>query len=61
MGAVCPRHHAGEAAGHNVLTAQEAEANGMGADEHTQEELDATMEEPQRRRQAERLLPRRRI
>ena len=28
-----------------VLTAQEAEANGMGADEHTQEELDATMEE----------------
>ena len=28
-----------------VLTAQEAEANGMGADEHTQEELDAAMEE----------------
>ena len=28
-----------------VLTAQEAEANGMGTDEHTQEELDATMEE----------------
>ena len=37
-----------------VLTAQEAEANGMGADEHTQEELDATMEELNR--QAERLL-----